>query len=219
MFSGEEYWVDVSFPIQSSKVSTNYHWLPHNVDPKNHPVPEEYRNMPIQRLGYRQNFYEDFMQGCRSYYGDCNATEKDRISINACQPRSMQNHTALGFKKIRAPSALVSLLNDYWNKNKEKKQLEEWFVGNSYANIWDSPTYMISVDDTSLEGAGQELEEKISNATQNIIEQWTGMELRLTSLYGIRIYTEGSVLSPHVDRLPLVSSAIVNVAQDVDEDW
>merc|ERR1719203_895398 len=45
------------------------------------------------------------------------------------------------------------------------------------------------------------------------------MELRLTSLYGIRLYTEGSVLSPHVDRLPLVSSAIVNVAQDVDEDW
>jgi hypothetical protein len=26
-------------------------------------------------------------------------------------------------------------------------------------------------------------------------------------------------LSPHVDRLPLVSSAIINVAQDVDEPW
>lgn len=29
----------------------------------------------------------------------------------------------------------------------------------------------------------------------------------------------GAVLAPHVDRLPLVSSAIVNVAQDVDEPW
>jgi hypothetical protein len=38
-------------------------------------------------------------------------------------------------------------------------------------------------------------------------------------MYGIRIYTEGAILSPHADRLPLVSSAIVNVAQDVDEDW
>jgi prolyl 4-hydroxylase len=38
-------------------------------------------------------------------------------------------------------------------------------------------------------------------------------------LYGIRIYTEGSVLNTHVDRLPLVSSAIVNVDQDVDEPW
>jgi prolyl 4-hydroxylase len=27
------------------------------------------------------------------------------------------------------------------------------------------------------------------------------------------------MLSPHVDRLPLVSSCIINVAQDVDEDW
>lgn len=39
------------------------------------------------------------------------------------------------------------------------------------------------------------------------------------SLYGIRIYTENSVLATHVDRLPLVSSAIINVAQDVDEPW
>lgn len=30
---------------------------------------------------------------------------------------------------------------------------------------------------------------------------------------------EGAVLNPHVDRLPLVSSCIINVAQDVDEDW
>merc|ERR1712226_1735567 len=29
----------------------------------------------------------------------------------------------------------------------------------------------------------------------------------------------GSVLATHVDRMPLVSSAIVNVAQDVDEPW
>ena len=37
--------------------------------------------------------------------------------------------------------------------------------------------------------------------------------------YGIRVYKEGSILAPHVDRLPLVSSAIINVAQDVDEPW
>lgn len=33
------------------------------------------------------------------------------------------------------------------------------------------------------------------------------------------MYTNGSILNPHIDRLPLVSSCIVNVAQDVDEDW
>jgi len=45
------------------------------------------------------------------------------------------------------------------------------------------------------------------------------MEQQPSSLYGIRVYTEGAILSPHADRLPLVSSCIVNVAQDVDEDW
>jgi hypothetical protein len=29
----------------------------------------------------------------------------------------------------------------------------------------------------------------------------------------------GAILSPHVDRYPLVTSCIINVAQDVDEPW
>ena len=33
------------------------------------------------------------------------------------------------------------------------------------------------------------------------------------------MYKEGSVLLPHVDRLPLVCSAIINVAQSVEEPW
>lgn len=49
--------------------------------------------------------------------------------------------------------------------------------------------------------------------------EWTGQQLAECSLYGIRIYKEGAVLATHVDRLPLVSSAIINVDQDVDEPW
>lgn len=33
------------------------------------------------------------------------------------------------------------------------------------------------------------------------------------------MYTSGSILATHVDRDPLISSAIINVGQDVDEDW
>lgn len=40
-----------------------------------------------------------------------------------------------------------------------------------------------------------------------------------SSLYGIRVYTEGSILATHVDRDPLITSAIINVGQDVDEPW
>jgi hypothetical protein len=33
------------------------------------------------------------------------------------------------------------------------------------------------------------------------------------------LQTDGAILAPHVDRNPLVSSAIINVDQDVDEPW
>jgi prolyl 4-hydroxylase len=52
-----------------------------------------------------------------------------------------------------------------------------------------------------------------------VIAEWTGQELTQCSLYGIRVYKNGAILAPHVDRLPLVSSAIINVAQDLDEPW
>lgn len=61
--------------------------------------------------------------------------------------------------------------------------------------------------------------EHIWNAARSTISMWTNQQLAECSLYGIRVYTENSILSPHVDRLPLVSSAIINVDQDVDEDW
>jgi hypothetical protein len=48
---------------------------------------------------------------------------------------------------------------------------------------------------------------------KDTIQEWTGEELTQCSLYGIRIYHEGAVLATHVDRMPLVSSAIINVAQ------
>jgi hypothetical protein len=52
-----------------------------------------------------------------------------------------------------------------------------------------------------------------------LLQEWTGQQLAECSLYGIRVYPEGAVLATHVDRLPLVASAIINVDQDVDEPW
>jgi prolyl 4-hydroxylase len=78
---------------------------------------------------------------------------------------------------------------------------------------------MVSVEDESLDGGGYVLKQHIWNAARDTIEEWTGYRQAECSLYGIRIYKEGAMLAPHVDRLPLVSSAIINVDQDVDEPW
>lgn len=78
---------------------------------------------------------------------------------------------------------------------------------------------MVSVEDTGLRGGGYSLKKAIWDAARETISGWTGQELTECSLYGIRVYKEGSILSTHVDRLPLVSSAIINVAADLDEPW
>jgi len=221
----ENYGVDVSFPIHRGEVSTNYPWLPHNADPDNHPVPKEYKDMPIQRLGNKKEFYRNFMQGCYDEYqkgkkgGMCDATEHDRVAMSLRQPKQMTNYTEVGFKKIRTPPAVWKLISDFWEKNKHTKANENWGRGNTYVNHWTSPTHMVSVDNGALRGAGGNLKTQIWNAARDTLQEWTGQELTQCSLYGIRVYTEGAVLATHVDRLPLVSSAIVNVAQDIDEPW
>ena len=78
---------------------------------------------------------------------------------------------------------------------------------------------MVSVEDTGLRGGGSSFKNQIWEAARPTIEAWTGMKLKPSSLYGIRIYTEGAILSPHVDRIPSVNGCIINVAQDVDEPW
>jgi len=44
-------------------------------------------------LGDKKAFYEDFMQGCRDYYGKkggaCDRTEADRLEMSLYQPQSM----------------------------------------------------------------------------------------------------------------------------------
>ena len=164
-----------------------------------------------------------FMQGCRDHYGDkghlCDTNEKDRIEMTLRQPQSMVNYTETGFMKIQAPESLRKLLANHWERNKGEQASENWPKANIYTNHWAAETRMVSVEDSNLEGGGYHLKDKVWAAARDTIEKWTGMELQPTSLYGIRVYTEGAILSPHVDRLPLVSSCIVNVAQDVDEPW
>lgn len=212
-----------SYPMHHAKVSTNYAWLPHNVDPANNPVPDAYKDMAVQPLGNRQSEIDDFMKGCMDYYENkgkrCMSNEEERVTMSLRQPKGMYNYTQTGFTKIRAPEAVFKLIKEFWEKNKHRESEESWGSGNIYVNHWEEPTSIVSVEDTSLEGGGFVLKQHIWNAARDTISAWTGQQLAECSLYGIRVYKEGAILATHVDRLPLVSSAIINVDQDVDEPW
>ena len=166
----------------------------------------------------KKEFYEHFMEGCRKYYEPdgwkCDSSESERIEMTLRQPKGMYNYTTLGFHKVRAPANVMALLSKFWSKkftSTDNIKNETWGPGNTYTNHWSAPTRMLSLDSKTRRA--------VWDATKSTLEGWTGVELSPTSLYGIRVYTEGAVLAPHVDRIPLVISAIVNVAQDVDEPW
>lgn len=130
-----EYGVDVSFPIHHKSASVNYPWLAHNLD-SSVPTPSKYRGMAIQPLGDKQGFYEEFVDSCVKHFGTkgkrCIQTESDRIEMALRQPQSMQNYTASGFKKIKAPESIFKLIKEFWDKNKENDKPEQWGVGNTY---------------------------------------------------------------------------------------
>jgi hypothetical protein len=98
--------------------------------------------------------------------------------------------------KIQAPEAVRKLLSEHWERNKHKRNdkghEERWSAGNIYTNNWAAPSYMVSVEDHNLHGAGADLKQQIWDAAKDTIEQWTGMEIKPTSMYGIRVYTEGT---------------------------
>lgn len=191
--NNDNYGVDVSFPI--------HHWL--------HPTAPHRKR------------YDEMINGCYKKYSEreCVATERARLAMSKDQPPTQHNYTEVGFKKRRLPENIWNLVSKFYEDNKDNARLEVWGRGNTYTNHWDAPNYMVSVDDPSLKGGGLSLKQKIWNAVKPIIEEWTGHTLVPTSLYGVRIYTRGAILSPHVDRLPLVSSCIINVGQDIDEPW
>jgi prolyl 4-hydroxylase len=119
----EDYGVDCSWPI----TSTNFRCG--------------------DRLGDRKKVYEDFMNGCREHYGKkgdrCDTVEQDRLEMSLRQPQSMVNYTSTGYKKIKAPKEVMELLIKHWERNKDKKKPEQWFLGNTYVNHWTAPTSMV----------------------------------------------------------------------------
>lgn len=214
----QDYGVDVSFPMQHDvvTVSSNYDYRRNNQDQPTTTQP--------QPLGDRQKEYSKFLEGCVDAFNasSCEEFEQERIHVNLLQPRSMVNYTKMGFHKTSISGSLWQLIQGFWESHKDKEhEKEEWPPGNTILNHWSSPSYLVPIlkNNNSVRGHGSQLAKAIWDETKMLMQDWTGQELEHCNMYGIRVYTEGSIVNPHVDRFPFVMSAIINVAQDVDEDW
>jgi len=178
------------------------------------------------QLGDKKSMYQTFMEDCnmaskRKGEEPCDDSENHRIYMNAHQPRSMKNYTKSGFHKQKAPEVLFALLKKFWENNRHtKKKQVEWSYSTPLHNNWQVPTEMIHVGDVDLSmGGGASFVSNISNLLRPVLEEWSNATLTSSAVYGIRTYYNQSILIPHVDRLPRVISAIINVDQQVDEPW
>lgn len=165
-----------------------------------------------------KSYNEGFLQGCKPL-ASCKETEDARIEMNREQARRQRNYTELGFGKIPAPSAAFEPAKAYWQAHRDQATIERWPEGNTYVNNWKSATKMVSLEDGRFQPEGRLTKQAIWDGLKPVLEAWTGQRLKPTSLYGIRIYGEDAILAPHLDRLPLVSSAIMQIDQDVDDPW
>lgn len=145
---------------------------------------------------YFHEQYTKMMQGCYKLYSkrECDQGEKDRLRMNLAQPRTQHNYTEIGFKLMKAPKEIWDPIIKFYNQWKDKKKIEKWYRGATIVNSWDSPSYMVSFEDPEFIG-GTRVKEQVWEGMRPIIEEWTGHRLVPTSLYGIRIYSSGSVLA------------------------
>ena len=170
----------------------------------------------------KTELYNQYIKGCQKKYPhiaqQCIQNENERFRLNRNQPKQMTNYTNIGYKKVRLSDELFATIQDYWQQEVidkggiENLQIEEWPEANTYVNHWESPSRMKHLTKYHAE---------IWRETEAHVRKWipSAKSFSRSSLYGIRVYLSDSILATHVDRDPLITSAIINVAQDVDENW
>jgi len=197
-----DYGVDTSFPVHNNFLGSDAS------------VSKTLEYFGPQKI----DLYKEYINGCVEKYGPkCTQNEENRMAFNRNEPRKMTNYTDIGFKKVRLSDEMWTLLREFWDETMnnggiEKLSEENWPVANTYKNHWASASKIEHITYLS-EPIWQEVEKKV--------KEWIpeATSFSRSSMYGIRVYTSGSILATHVDRDPLITSAIINVGQDVDEDW
>jgi prolyl 4-hydroxylase len=122
-------------------------------------------------------------------------------------------YTEVGFTRAQLPQPLFAKISRFYQDNKNK-QNDEHIPGNFVVNAQTnkSASNLIDLPDT--------LRQEIHDVLLPLMEDWCGQKLDPTFVYGIRVYQDKAVLKTHRDRYEThIISAIINVAQDVNQDW
>jgi prolyl 4-hydroxylase len=120
-------------------------------------------------------------------------------------------YTRQGFEKRVIPIDIFHELKSIIDSTRSKSMTKE--KGNRLVNPGsEAPADILEIPEP--------LRESLFNELAPICAQWCGKELLPSAVYGIRRYRRGTSLEVHRDRPKThIISAILNIAQSVDEDW
>ena len=156
----------------------------------------------------KQSLYDNYITACddavqetKGSHNTCTRGEKQRLEMNTAQPSSVSNYTQNGYAKVRVPPDLYTAIKSFFDEHRDQTRIE-WKEYNVYHNAWEAPPTFIDLQ------KDMGLTNRIEETVKPILEEWTGQKLKPVSTYGIRLYHENSILAPHVDRMPLVTSVI-----------
>jgi len=136
--------------------------------------------------------------------------------------------TESGFTKVKIPPRLYSKILQMRDKSLESGDIE-YEIGDT--GIQNGPVVIenaslqkskyIVVNRTQMIQVSKEVRKDIFETLGPLAEDWAGgLKLKPTSIYGIRRYRNRSTLLTHTDKAEThVISVIMNIAQDVEEDW
>ena len=172
----------------------------------------------------------EFIANCEQYHRHqrksgnfrvCEAGERERLERIAMQPMKMTNYTETGFVRVHvAEEEAFQDLVKYWEDDVVQIKDEIWSLSGTYLNYWDTQTSMKNIEDAvQYVDHSNDLKSRLSDMVQQAVEDWIGSDVLPCSMYGIRIYSNGAMIPPYVDQSPLVLTAILNVDQQIDEEW
>lgn len=125
-----------------------------------------------------------------------------------------QNYTKTGLHKTTLNPQLFNKITQFYRRNTSHAETEH-VPGNFIENTENN-----SEKSSSLIELTPELKQNIHDELKPLISEWSQQPLEPTYVYGIREYHRGAALKMHRDRIEThILSAIINVSQEVDEDW
>ena len=127
--------------------------------------------------------------------------------------KEIPSYTEVGFSKQKLPKDIHAKINKFYKSNLANKQ-EENVAGGYIQNVKEDKESSITIE------LPEELRSEIHSSIQGLIEEWSGMKLLPTYVYGVRMYLDGAILNSHKDREEThIIGTIINIDQKVRNDW